>query len=999
MDAEGELISCHIAAVQRLPNGDTGELRILLVLVLELRRPVVVAHLGDQLALMVISHRDRNLVDVTIEHDAAGCGAHFIKIVAAVLILLHRERIRAGLLERHLTEGERSLSTRLRTAHHGFFGTLRDDDAAIVNGLLRGVIRRAQLEAERLAFRHITAGQHLGTVNRRIALELGGLGFVRVLEAEHGAGNRLFAIVLVVHGAQFKRATNVRDGHLRGPHRLVVHHAGRVEGLVRQDISHGTPRIADLDHLDDLVVEGGVERFGIEIPERERRLRERDAAACLDRGQGAIPHLAAPLAIDAHRAFALGQRRIRVVRAGDHVEHARLKGVLACRIRIRLRAAGSPLHLRGVVLVHERRRIVLDELRLLIFHAVIACQLRHLRLHRQRTVVVLVGYRHDDLVQRLGCAHAGIQSAERLGLPNLIRIRARLRVADVLELEVHLCISWSAIRLRYLDTRLAQGVGRRHRRLNGRVGILQNERELVGFKPNATGQHLLALEVRLAIQRAGCGVRVLVRYRTRFPSGDLTLRTGGLCREAVARRLAYVIVPAFGKPVHVQGLARLQGTLRLAVLAERQHELIALLLAVLVLHHGVEALADGILHGDGELEGFVREISRVIPIGQLQLLRHRQRAGHIDAQLAVIAQIGVDERFRGRLLDAAPLRVQNVRGCGRAVLFLDLVQFVNVGQTRRAGLEVTGTRGGILADSALDLLSGIAGEGHMLGLRDGLAAFHGVVAVLVVVRGTLLYRLRRNSARLVGVDGRVLREVIVAIARSRLERGDHVARFLAGPLVGIEAHLARFVGVLLHIRLHGVIGVLQQIERRRLHAGGVQHRDRRGVRDAHGILRQVDGEVAQRNQGRGHLHLHLVAHRSIVRTRDGDHDVLQIGGSQAGMHDTVEMVRVDISIRGLGLAAVDLSVVHELGQVGDLHVIAQLIVKGDVAGLVLEAFARLRRIAGARRDLLGDVVEHMLQLIGVGRALVERGVFAVRALRTIAEAPFVFALPPTRFLI
>ena len=287
----------------------------------------------------------------------------------------------------------------------------------------------------------------------------------------------------------------------------------------------------------------------------------------------------------------------------------------------------------------------------------------------------------------------------------------------------------------------------------------------------------------------------------------------------------------------------------------------------------------------------------------------------------------------------------------------------------------------------------------MLGLRDGLAAFHGVVAVLVVVRGTLLYRLRRNSARLVGVDGRVLREVIVAIARSRLERGDHVARFLAGPLVGIEVHLACCVGVLLHIRLHGVIGILQQIERRRLHAGGVQRRDRRGVRDAHGILRQVDGEVAQRNQGRGHLHLHLVAHRSIVRTRDGDHDVLQVGSSQAGMHDTAEMVRVDVSIRGLGVAAVDHSVVHELGQVGDLHVIAQLIVKGDVAGLVLEAFARLRRIAGARRDLLGDVVEHMLQLIGVGRALIERGVFTVGALRAVAEAPFVFALPPTRFLI
>ena len=56
---------------------------------------------------------------------------------------------------------------------------------------------------------------------------------------------------------------------------------------------------------------------------------------------------------------------------------------------------------------------------------------------------------------------------------------------------------------------------------------------------------------------------------------------------------------------------------------------------------------------------------------------------------------------------------------------------------------------------------------------------------------------------------------------------------------------------------------------------------------------------------------------------------------------------------------------------------------------MLEAFACLRRIAGALRDLLGDVVEHMLQLIGVGRALVERGVFTVGALRAVAEAPVI----------
>ena len=302
MDAEGELISCHVAAVQRLLDGDAGELRLLLVLVREHRPVVVIAHLGDQLALMAIGHRDRNLVDVTIEHDAAGCGAHFIKSLTAVLVLLHHERIRAGLAERHLAEGEPSLIARLRAAHLSFVGVLRNDDAAVVNCLLRSLICHAQLETERLVFRHIAAGQHLGAVNRRIALELGGLGFVRVLEAEHGAGNRLFAIVLVVVGAQFKLAANIRDGHLRGPHRPVIHHASRVEGLVIQDISHGTPRIADLDHLDDLVIEGRLVLSGRNIVKRERRLRERDAAARLDCSQNAAPFAA----IDARHAIALG---------------------------------------------------------------------------------------------------------------------------------------------------------------------------------------------------------------------------------------------------------------------------------------------------------------------------------------------------------------------------------------------------------------------------------------------------------------------------------------------------------------------------------------------------------------------------------------------------------------------------------------------------------------------------------------------------------------------
>ena len=436
VDAEGELVGCHTATIQRLLDGDAGELRILLVLVHEVRRLVAIAHRGGQRTAMVISHRNRNLVHMTIEHDAAGCGTRRVKGVATVLGLLHRERIRAGLAERHLAKGERGLLARLRTAYRGFVSTLQDDDVAGVDGLLRGHIGRAQLEAELLALCHIAAVQHLGAANHRVALKLGGIGFVRVIETEHAAGNRLF--VLVILGTQFKYAANILDGYLRSPHRLVVRHASRVEGPVRKDVLHGTPRIANLDHLDDLVLEGGIERFRVKIFMLVLRRRPRDAAARLDRGQNAAPFAA----IDTRHSFALGQRRLGVVCAGDYVEHVRLKGVLTRRIRIRLRTAGGPLHLGGLVLVLELRRIALDEL--LAFHAIIVKQLRHLRLHRQRTVVALIGYRHDDLVQRLRRAHAGVQGAELLRLPNLICVRARLRVADVLEVERHFCTGRSA---------------------------------------------------------------------------------------------------------------------------------------------------------------------------------------------------------------------------------------------------------------------------------------------------------------------------------------------------------------------------------------------------------------------------------------------------------------------------------------------------------------------------------------------------------------------------
>ena len=218
------------------------------------------------------------------------------------------------------------------------------------------------------------------------------------------------------------------------------------------------------------------------------------------------------------------------------------------------------------------------------------------------------------------------------------------------------------------------------------------------------------------------------------------------------------IVPTDIKTVYVQRFASLQAVLCLACIVELQGKRIALLLATRILHHGAEALVRGFGHADSELKRVVAEIAQGVAFRHLQLLRYRQRTREVDAQLAVVAQVG------SNLARANPLRVQHVIGGSRGVVVFRFVQVVEVGQSSSAGLEV-GTLV-VHPDGALDSLGISAVKSYdLLLFLHGTATRirHFVVRVPVPIGITRNHLMGALSARFIGIDRRVAREVIVDV--------------------------------------------------------------------------------------------------------------------------------------------------------------------------------------------------------------------------------------------
>ena len=185
---------------------------------------------------------------------------------------------------------------------------------------------------------------------------------------------------------------------------------------------------------------------------------------------------------------------------------------------------------------------------------------------------------------------------------------------------------------------------------------------------------------------------------------------------------------------------------------ELQGKHIAQLLAVGILHHSAKALACGLWHGNGELERIVCEVVSTVPVGHLELFRYRQSTGKVNGKLAVVTQVGPNLTY------ANPLRVQHVnRG-------FCLVKLVKIRQSSSTCLEV-----GTLAvhpDGVLDGLDISAAEAYDLFLLlHGTATriSHFVVRIFVPIGITLNYLVGALSTCLIGVDGRVAGEVIVAV--------------------------------------------------------------------------------------------------------------------------------------------------------------------------------------------------------------------------------------------
>ena len=214
-------------------------------------------------------------------------------------------------------------------------------------------------------------------------------------------------------------------------------------------------------------------------------------------------------------------------------------------------------------------------------------------------------------------------------------------------------------------------------------------------------------------------------------------------------------------------------------------------------------------------------------------------------------------------------------------------------------------------------LVGVSRDSDVLGLLLGAAALvqHEVFKLVVrLLAGAPVLLRGRCVALRINVELGVLREVIEAVGRRRLEFGRGVAVCaLAVPQVGVEAggtilHLCTGVGCRV-VHIHAVN-----------QPDGIEHAHR--VRLGHaariGSILAIDMEVAQRDDARRNLHRHGVTLPSVVvALRHLNDDVTQVGVRiDAAAHLAVVRPSAVTVVGGLEC----LAAVHEVVESLDLHV-------------------------------------------------------------------------------
>ena len=320
------------------------------------------------------------------------------------------------------------------------------------------------------------------------------------------------------------------------------------------------------------------------------------------------------------------------------------------------------------------------------------------------------------------------------------------------------------------------------------------------------------------------------------------------------------------------------------------------------------------------------------------------------ANLAVVAQVGIDVR-RGRLGGhVIPLGVENV-GRGTSVVaahaLLGGVELIDKGQARgsHAKRQVSVLVGNY---SAIKLGSVATDE-----LDDGGGGLGLVVRalllklILVIIGASICQRiLCRLRAVLIRVNWSLLLEVVIAVGVGRLKGRDRITQRTTAPLVRVETHGLGAVNdsrIVLDVVLESrdLLRRKQVIEGVPLHARGILHLN--GLNAVDRKLAVYGLKVTQRNQRRRNIDCYDIALLGIVvaGTLHGNEQVFCLA---------IELVRIGLGFFVDRLARIGKrrAVDDGLGEAVDLHKVAQLIGKRDVAGLGLVVslmdFGRIRRL-------------------------------------------------------
>ena len=374
----------------------------------------------------------------------------------------------------------------------------------------------------------------------------------------------------------------------------------------------------------------------------------------------------------------------------------------------------------------------------------------------------------------------------------------------------------------------------------------------------------------------------------------------------------------------------------------------------------------------------IRPLATLEHLGQAKagLGIHRcRRHVVLIADLAVVAQVNVNLRGVRLGRRVVPLGIEHVgRGAGEvtAHALLGGVELINKGQAcgSLAKRQVS-TRIG--HDSVLKA------RGVSAGKLDNSSAGFGLTVcalclklVLVVIDVVGSQRiLRRLRAILVHINGSLLLEIVIAVGVGRLKVCDRIAQRASVPLVRVEVHglgtVLRGDRIALDVALEPryLLGRKQVVECVSLNARGVVHLDGLSIVDRKNAI--GDLKVAQRNQRRRNLNRYDIAGPGLALFG-------MLNGNDQVCSRASIFVGVDVALGLYCRVGKRLAVVHDRRKVVDLHKVAQLVSKRNVARLMLAItavnFGRVTSLDNASRDLFED----FFKLSGTGCRLVVAGI-------------------------